>query len=53
MLVERLPWITDLLYSNGTPFADNQTKRWIDKSVKTVFGANPNALQSQNVGVVA
>jgi len=53
MLLERLPWITELLYSNGAAFADNQTKRWIDKSVKTVFGANPNALQSQNVGVVA
>jgi type VI secretion system protein VasJ len=39
MFVERFPFITEVLYSNKTPFADNQTKKWIEESVKPVFAA--------------
>jgi len=41
MFVERLPWVTELFYSDGTPFVGAQTKNWIEKSVKPVFGATP------------
>ena len=41
MLVERFPWVTELFYSDGTSFVGAQTKNWIEKSVKPVFGATP------------
>jgi type VI secretion system protein VasJ len=43
MFVERSPWVTELFYSDETPFVDAQTKNWIEKSVKSVFGTSSNA----------
>ena len=42
-LVERYPWITEIYYSNETPFVDGQTKNWIEKTVKPALktGAGP------------
>ena len=45
ILVERYPWITDLLYSDETPFADGQTKNWVEKTVKPALGAASDAQQ--------
>jgi hypothetical protein len=39
ILVERYPWITDILYSNETPFADGQTKSWVEKTVIPAMGS--------------
>jgi type VI secretion system protein VasJ len=36
-LVERYPWISEIYYSNETPFVDGQTKNWIEKTVKPVL----------------
>lgn len=38
IIIERFPFISEILYSNQTtPFADNQTRRWIEESVKPVL----------------
>ncbi|MFC1716207.1 type VI secretion system domain-containing protein [Candidatus Poribacteria bacterium] len=39
ILVGRYPWITDILYSNETPFADGQTKSWVEKTVIPAMGS--------------
>ena len=50
MFVESFPWVTELFYSDGTPFIDAQTKNWIEKSVKPVFGVSSNAKQTVTAG---
>ena len=40
LLVERYPFIADVLYRDGTPFADGQTKSWIEKTVKPILGSS-------------
>ena len=36
--LQRFPDLTSLKFSNKTPFADDETCRWIDESVRTVMG---------------
>ncbi|MBD3183741.1 hypothetical protein GF312_15735 [Candidatus Poribacteria bacterium] len=48
LFVERFPWITEIVYSNGTPFVDNQTKVWLEKSVKPIFDSDSNQQNSPN-----
>jgi len=40
IFLDRFPYIVDLLYSDGTPFVDAQTKNWIEKTVKPVLAAS-------------
>ena len=37
-LLQRFPDFIRLKFSNQTPFADDETSRWIDESVRTVMG---------------
>ena len=39
LLVELYPWISNLVYSDEVPFADAQTKNWIEKAVKPILGS--------------
>jgi len=50
LLVERYPWITELFYSNDMPFADGQTRSWIEKSVKSALGVGSGGQQGAAVG---
>ena len=46
IFVDRFPYVTEIFYSDGaTPFVDDQTKRWIEKSVKPVFGQGATVQQ--------
>jgi type VI secretion system protein VasJ len=46
-LVRRLPGILDLQFKNGIPFADGQTKMWIDAEVMpSVAAAQPEAKEA-------
>jgi type VI secretion system protein VasJ len=38
MFVTRFPKVTELTYDDGTPFADNETKDWLSKTVHPVLG---------------
>ena len=49
-LVERSPWITELCYSNETPFVDGQTKNWIEKTVKPILKTGTGAQQGATTG---
>jgi len=53
MFVERFPFIYEMLYSNGVPFADNQTKKWIEESVKPVFAAAGSGSGVKQAGTVS
>lgn len=50
LFVERYPWICDLLYSDETPFADAQTKNWVEKTVKPVLGSGSAQTQGNATG---
>jgi type VI secretion system ImpA/VasJ family protein len=46
IFVDRFPYVNEIFYSDGvTPFVDDQTKRWIEKSVKPVFGQGSTVQQ--------
>lgn len=49
MLVGCFPSITEIVYSNQVPFADNQTKKWIEDAVKPIFMADRAAQQSRTL----
>ncbi len=49
-LVERIPKLPELMFSDGTPFADDTTRKWIEGTVRASLasGASPSgALQKQ------
>lgn len=51
MLVKRVPEITQLSFTNGTPFCDDATKDWLDQEVKTVFSsADGGGRQKESAG---
>lgn len=53
LLVGRFPEITELLYSDEIPFADGQTKNWIEKTVKPVLKAGVGTQQGATAGAAS
>ena len=50
VLLLRVPSLPSLAFNDGTPFADGQTKMWIDAEVKTAVGSGSDSAGGASAG---
>ncbi len=50
-LLERLPTLPDLTYNDGTAFADEETRKWIDSTVKPSLASGSAPSGSGSMGI--